>query len=290
MSSGPGAKIATAMAVGLILGLTSLTLRPSRAQDLRTEIESIVKDYLAAHPDEVGEIVKGYFVKHPEAVGQILTEILKQRRAAGASANAGATAGAAPTTSTNPAADRSAAVAGNTAQLFSSKHQVTLGNPEGDVTLVEFFDYNCGFCKRALPDMLALIKDDPKLKIVLKEFPILGPGSLEAARVAVAVRMQDGGGQKYLAFHQELFNDPGPASKEKALTAAKNQGLDMTRLEQDMASPEVADTLTEDSKLAGAVNITGTPGYVIGKDVVLGAVGITGLKRQIDAARAAAAQ
>jgi protein-disulfide isomerase len=101
--------------------------------------------------------------------------------------------------------------------------------------------------------------------------------------------MQDGGGQKYLAFHQELFNDPGPASKEKALTAAKNQGLDMTRLEQDTASPEVADTLTEDTKLASAVNITGTPGYVIGKDVVLGAVGITGLKRQIDAASGAAA-
>jgi protein-disulfide isomerase len=283
MSSGPGAKIATAMTVGLILGLTLLTPRPSRAQDLRTEIESIVKDYLAAHPEEVGEIVKGYFVKHPEAVGQILTEILKQRRAA--SANAAATAGAAPTTSANPAADRSAAVAGNAAQLFSSKHQVTLGNPDGDVTVVEFFDYNCGFCKRALPDMLALIKDDPKLKIVLKEFPILGPGSADAARVAVAVRMQDPGGQKYLAFHQQLFNDLGPASKEKALAAAKNQGLDMIRLEQDMTSTEVGETLTEDAKLAGAVSITGTPGYVIGKDVVLGAVGIAGLKRQIEAAR-----
>jgi protein-disulfide isomerase len=283
MNPATATKIAMAMAVGLILAAPP----PSRAQDLRTEIESIVKDYLAAHPDEVGEIVKGYFVKHPEAVGQILSEILKQRRAATASANATAGAATAPA---NPAADRSAAVAGNATELISSSHQVTLGNPDGDVTLVEFFDYNCGYCKRALPDMLALIKDDPKLKIVLKEFPILGPGSLEAARVAVAVRMQDGGGQKYLAFHQELFNDPGPASKEKALTAAKNQGLDMTRLEQDMASAEVASTLTEDMKLASAVNITGTPGYVIGKDVVLGAVGITGLKRQIDAARGAAVQ
>jgi protein-disulfide isomerase len=286
MNPGLGTKIATATIAGLVL----FTPPPSQAQDLRTEIESIVKDYLAAHPEEVGEIVKGYFVKHPEAVGQILTEILEQRRAASASANAAAGTGAAPPTNTNVAADRSVAVASNAAQLFSSKHQVTLGNPDGDVTLVEFFDYNCGFCKRALPDMLALIRDDPNLKIVLKEFPILGPGSLEAARVAVAVRMQDGGGQKYLAFHQELFNDPGPASKEKALAAAKNQGLDMPRLEQDMASPEVADTLTEDTKLASAVNITGTPGYVIGKDVVLGAVGITGLKRQIDAARGAAAQ
>ncbi len=74
-----------------------------------------------------------------------------------------------------PANDPSAAVASNAAELFSSAHQVTLGNPQGDVTLVEFFDYNCGFCKRALPDTLALLKDDPKLRIVLKEFPILGP-------------------------------------------------------------------------------------------------------------------
>jgi protein-disulfide isomerase len=285
MNPATSTKIAMAMAVGLLW----MAPPPCRAQELRTEIESIVKDYLAAHPDEVGEIVKGYFVKHPEAVGQILSEILKQRRATTASANATAGAGTAPAANTNPAADRSAAVAGNAAGLFSSSHQVTLGNPDGDVTLVEFFDYNCGFCKRALPDMLALIKDDPKLKIVLKEFPILGPGSLDAARVAVAVRMQDGG-QKYLAFHQELFNDPGPASREKALTAAKNQGLDMTRLEHDMASAEVTDTLAEDMKLASAVNITGTPGYVIGKDVVLGAVGITGLKRQIDAARGATVQ
>ena len=94
---------------------------------------------------------------------------------------------------------------------------MTLGNPQGDVTLVEFFDYSCGFCKRALSDMLALLKDDPKLKIVLKEFPILGPGSVEAARVAVAVRMQDPGGQKYLAFHQELLGAPGPATRDRAL-------------------------------------------------------------------------
>jgi len=295
MKSATGAKIGLAVVTGLILGffLGLIGLAPGRAQDqrqnqpedLRGQIESIVRDYLAAHPDEVGEIAKSYFIKHPEAVGQILAEVLKQRRGATANAPAPATTGAAAAASANLAADRSAAVVSNAAQLFTSKHQVTLGNPNGDVTLVEFFDYSCGYCKRALPDMLTLIKDDPQLKIVLKEFPILGPGSLDAARVAVAVRMQDGGGQKYLAFHQELFSSPGPASKDKALAAAKNQGLDMTRLEQDITSPEVADTLTEDMKLASAISITGTPGYVIGKDMVLGAVGITGLKREIGAAR-----
>jgi protein-disulfide isomerase len=162
---------------------------------------------------------------------------------------------------------------------------VTLGNPQGDVTLVEFFDYSCGFCKRALSDMLALLKDDPKLKIVLKEFPILGPGSVEAARVAVAVRMQDPGGQKYLAFHQELLGAPGPATRDRALAAAKNQGLDMERLEQDMASGEVNTTLNEDMRLAKLIGATGTPNHVVGKTMVVGVVGVAGLRDRIDAAR-----
>jgi protein-disulfide isomerase len=274
-------KSAARVTWAIVAGLFVLAPRPCLAQDVRQEIETIVKDYLAAHPDEVGEIVKGYFINHPEAVGQILVETLKHRSALAATMS-GAAAKA--------AADHSAAVASNVGPLFASPHQVTLGNPNGDVTLVEFFDYSCGYCKRALPDMLALLKDDPKLKIVLKEFPILGPGSMEAARVAIAVRMQDPGGQKYIAFHQELLSGPGPASKEKALAAAKDHGLDMNRLEQDMASDEVGATLNEDVKLASAVGITGTPGYVIGKDVVVGAIGLTGLKRQIDTVRGTGAR
>jgi protein-disulfide isomerase len=267
----------------ILAGLILLMPRPGDAQDLRGEIDAIVKDYLASHPDEVGEIVKNYMIAHPEAVGQILAELLKHRPAASASA-------AAPTgTNTKSADERSAAVADNAGPLFTSPHQVTLGNPDGTVTLVEFFDYSCGYCKRALPDMLTLLKDDPKLKIVLKEFPILGPGSAEAARVAIAVRMQDPGGEKYLAFHQELLGSPGPASKDKALAAAKDQGLDMARLQQDMASDEVSVTLAEDMKLAGALGISGTPGYVVGKKVVIGAVGLASLKDQIDSARAQAA-
>ena len=278
-------KITNSLASAVVAALMLLAPRPILAQDLRGEIEAIVKDYLTTHPDEVGEIAKDYFIKHPEAVGQIFAEMLKRRVAA----NPGAKTGVPPEVAAKTAVDRSAIIAGNSASLFSSPHQVTLGNPQGDVTLVEFFDYNCGFCKRALPDMLALLKDDPKLKIVLKEFPILGPDSLEAARVAVAVRMQDPGGQKYIAFHQELLGRAGPASKEKALAVARAQGLDMLKLEKDMASDEVGATLKEDVQLASAVGITGTPGYVIGKDVVLGAIGIAGLKRQIDTARGTSA-
>lgn len=265
----------------IVAGLLVLSAPVSRAQNAREEIDAVIKDYLASHPDEVGEIVKAYLIKHPEAIGEIFAAVLKHRppTKGGASAGTGRVAAV-------KSPDRAAAIAGNAAALFSSPHQVTLGNRHGDVTLVEFFDYSCGFCKRALSDTLALIKDDPNLKIVLKEFPILGPGSAEAARVAVAVRMQDPDGQKYLAFHRQLLQAAGPASREKALAAAKDQGLDMARIERDSASDEVKATFSEDTKLAAAMGITGTPSYVIGDKVVLGAVGIGVLKERIAAMRA----
>jgi protein-disulfide isomerase len=267
------------MCGAIVVALVLPAAPASHAQDVRQEIDAIIKDYLATHPDELGEIVKGYMVKHPEAVGEIMVGVLKHRSSSANASNSPAPGAA------KAAVDHSEAIASNAALLFSSPHQVTLGNPHGDVTLVEFFDYSCGFCKRALPDMLTLIKDDPNLKIVLKELPILGSGSAEAARIAIAVRMQDAEGQKYLAFHQELLGGAGRASKEKALAAAKDQGLDMVRLEQDAASDEVGATLSEDVKLAGAMGINGTPGYVVGDKVVLGAVGIAALKERIEAAR-----
>jgi protein-disulfide isomerase len=169
--------------------------------------------------------------------------------------------------------------------LFSSAHQVVIGNPAGNVTFVEFFDYNCGYCKRAMDDMLTLMKDDPKLKVVLKEFPVLGPGSVAAAEVAVAVRMQDPGGKKYLEFHQKLLGGRGAADKARALAVAKEIGIDMGRLEKDMASPEVKSTMDENFKLAEALGLNGTPSYVIGSDVVIGAVGLPALQEKVNTAR-----
>jgi protein-disulfide isomerase len=249
-------------------------LAPSgaQAQDNRAATEAIVRDYLATHPDEVGAITRDYFIKHPEAVAQILAELIKHRSSAPPSASAAA----------KPGQGR-AAIEGNAAELFASPHQVTLGDPRGDVTLVEFFDYNCGFCKRALADTLALLRDEPHLKLVLKEFPILGPGSTAAARVAIAARMQDPA--KYLAFHQDLLGGAGPASEQKALDAAKDQGFDMAQLERDMTSDEVAATVAENMKLASALGFSGTPSYVVGKDVIIGAVGVDALKARIKLAR-----
>jgi protein-disulfide isomerase len=178
-----------------------------------------------------------------------------------------------------------AAVAGNAEALFNSSRQVVLGNAKGDVTMVEFFDYNCGFCKKALADMMDLLKDDAKLRIVLKEFPVLGPGSVEAAKVAVAVRMQDKAGKKYLDFHQKLLGGRGQADKARALAVAKEVGMDMARLDKDLASDEVKVSIDESLKLAETLGLNGTPSYIIGTDVVIGAVGIEALRAKVSMAR-----
>ena len=176
-------------------------------------------------------------------------------------------------------------VAQNSDTIFNSPRGVVLGNKDGDVTFVEFFDYNCGYCKRAMTDMLDLMKSDSKLKVVLKEFPVLSQGSVEAAQVAVAVRMQDPGGKKYLDFHQRLLGGRGPADKARAIAAAKEAGLDVARIEKDLASPEVRATIEENFKLAESMGMNGTPSYVIGKQVVIGAVGLEGLREKIGVAR-----
>jgi protein-disulfide isomerase len=183
------------------------------------------------------------------------------------------------------AAKHQAAVKEHGEAIFNSTHQVVLGNPKGDVTMVEFFDYNCGYCKRALLDMMTLLKSDPKLRVVLKEFPVLGPGSVEAAKVATAVRMQDKTGRKYLEFHQKLMGGRGQADKAHAIAAAKDVGLDTARIEKDIDSAEVRASLEESFKLAEALGLNGTPSYVIGKDVVVGAVGLDALKEKINTNR-----
>jgi protein-disulfide isomerase len=215
---------------------------------------------------EIEKIVKNYLVTHPEVLEEAMAELNKRQIAADTEKH-------------------EASVTENSEAIFNSPRGVSFGNKDGDVTFVEFFDYNCGYCKRAMADMIDLMKSDPKLKIVLKEFPVLGEGSVEAARVAVAVRMQDPAGKKYLDFHQKLLGGRGPADKARALAAAKDAGLDVARIEKDIASPEVRATIEENYKLAEAMGMNGTPSYVIGKQVVVGAIGLEGLKEKIGMAR-----
>jgi protein-disulfide isomerase len=216
---------------------------------------------------EIEKIIKNYLLKHPEVLQEAMAELEKKQAVA-------------------ESEKARSAIKNHSEALFNSPRQVTLGNPQGDVTFVEFFDYNCGYCKRALVDMMELMSKDSKLKVVLKEFPVLGPASTEVAQVGVAVRMQDKTGKKYLEFHQKLLTGRGQVDKAKALAAAKEIGLDMARLEKDLKSDEIGKTLEESMKLAEALGLNGTPSYVIGNDVVIGAVGLATLSQKIQAARA----
>ena len=213
---------------------------------------------------DIQAIVRSYLIAHPEVLEEAMNELNKRQAA-------------------EEAAKHEAAIGQNADSIFNSPHGVVLGNKDGDVAFVEFFDYNCGYCKRAMADMLDLLKSDPKLKIVLKEFPVLSEGSVEAAKVAVAVRMQDP--KKYLDFHTRLLGGRGPVDKARALAAAKDVGLDVARIEKDLANPEVRATIEENMKLAEDMGLNGTPSYVIGKQVVVGAVGLEGLKEKIGIAR-----
>jgi protein-disulfide isomerase len=222
------------------------------------------QDFSAAQRGEIEKIVRDYIIAHPEVLQEAMAELEKRQQVA-------------------EAEKARSAIKSHSEAIFNSPRQVTLGNPQGDVTFVEFFDYNCGYCKRALTDMMDLMKKDPKVKVVLKEFPVLGQGSVEAAQVAVAVRMQDP--KKYLDFHQKLLLGRGQADKARALAVAKEIGLDVARIERDLKSEEVAKTLEESMKLAEALGLNGTPSYVIGNDVVIGAVGFAALNQKVQAAR-----
>ena len=233
---------------------------------IATSPASRADELSAGQRSEVERIVREYLVAHPEVIQDAMAELEKRQSAA-------------------ESEKHKTAVKQYSQALFASPRQVVLGNPDGNVTFVEFFDYNCGYCKRAMDDMLTLLKDDPELKVVLKEFPVLGPGSVEAAQVAVAVRMQDKTGKKYLEFHQKLLGSRGQADKARALAVAKDIGLDMGRLDKDLASAEVKATLQESFKLAEALGLNGTPSYVIGDDVVVGAVGLDALKEKVNSSR-----
>jgi len=213
---------------------------------------------------DIETIVRNYLVTHPEVLEEAMNELSKRQAAA-------------------DQAKHEAMIAQNADAIFNSPRGVTLGNKDGDVTFVEFFDYNCGYCKRAMADMLDLMKGDPKLKVVLKEFPVLSEGSVEAAKVAIAARMQDP--KKYLDFHTKLLGGRGPADKARAMAAAKDAGFNMAQIEKDLTSPEVKETLQENFKMAEALGLNGTPSYVIGKQIVVGAVGLDGLKEKIGIAR-----
>ncbi len=227
------------------------------AAPLRAEIP-------AAERQEIEQIVRDYLLAHPELIEEAIT-LLRQKR------------------EQESAAAQVKVIEENGAKIFDSEHQMVLGNPDGKISLVEFFDYNCGYCKRAVTDMTALLDTNPDLRIILKEFPILSEGSVEAARVSVAVK--DQAPESFLKFHQELFNRPGQVTGAKALQVAKDLGLDPNALQAAANRDDVTGNLQEVQQLAELLGISGTPSYVIGTELVPGAAGYDALQAKVAAMR-----
>ena len=203
-------------------------------------------------------------LERPEIVMQAV-EILRQREA-----EAGAAATAAALTSVGP-------------DLATAADAGVIGNPDGSVTVVEFFDYNCGYCRRAVDAVDQLVADDTDVRVVLREFPILSEGSVEAARVALAARMQDEAA--YGLLHGELLRMSGQANAESALAVAGDLGLDVEKLRADMENPEIEAHIAASRDFAQRLGIQGTPAFVIGEELIPGAVPLEDLQAAVDAAR-----
>lgn len=211
-------------------------------------IEQVVRDYIRAHPEIVVEALDAYQAKKDEEERSAKAQTLTSRAE----------------------------------EIFRSASSPVIGNAQGDVTLVEFFDYQCGYCKRAQPDLERLVKQDSGLKIVLKEFPILGPASVTAARASLAAQKQG----KYLDFHTKMMGLKGQLTDDVIYETAQQVGLDLDKLKQDMNDPSVVAELRANMDLAEALGVQGTPAFVINDQIIPGAVGFDALKSQIDKDRA----
>ena len=222
-------------------------------------------DFSDAQKGAIRELVRTYLLEHPEVIQDALVELDRRQKDAEKVATKSALSQVAAT-------------------LIQSPRNIVLGNPQGDVTLVEFFDYNCGYCKKSLADMRELAKSDPKLRIVIRDFPVLGPDSVEASFVAVAAKSQIKA-ERYFDFHQKLLESKGRVGKDRAIAVAKEFGADGAKLEKDMQGAEARAAIEETMRVADTLKLQGTPAFVIGDDVIFGSQGVEPLRTAIAAVR-----
>ena len=216
----------------------------------RAEVEGIVRDYLLKNPEILLEVQSALEAKQAEEQKIAHEGVIK----------------------------------GQKNEIFNSTFDGVVGNPDGKVTIVEFYDYNCGFCKRAIEDMQALTKSDSDLRFVLKEFPILGPDSQKASIVSMAFHKMMP--QKYGEFHTALLGGEGRATEAKAIKIATSLGADEAKLREHMKDPDIPEAISKTYELATKLAISGTPSYVVGNEVIFGALGQDVLAEKIAAAKA----
>ena len=239
---------ALAVACGLTAALHSQAIRAAEIpSEQRQAIEGIIHDYLLNNPDVLIEALRSAEDKVNREADAKATKVLSDRAS----------------------------------EVFDNPATPVGGNPKGNVTIVEFFDYRCPYCKQVLPALQALLKEDHGLRFVYKEFPVLGPASVTAAHAALAAQRQG----KYEAFHTSMMAAKGQITEDTIYKVAGSVGLDVDRLKHDMAAPEIEQELKANLALAEALNIRGTPGFIIGKKIVPGALDLDALKDMIAEAR-----
>ena len=217
-----------------------------------------------AQKKEIGQIVRQYLLENPEILLEVSKELETRQKLA-------------------EEKQREDTLVASAREMFHSPDDLVAGNPDGDVTMVEFFDYNCSWCKKGLPEVLSLIDKDKNLRVVMKEFPIFGGDSDYAALAALASKKQG----KYWEFHLALLGHEGKLTRESVDEIAKAQGLDLEKLKADMQLPEIAQIIARNQKLAQDLAISGTPAFVIDSKVVPGYLPMDGLMAAIDEVRAA---
>jgi protein-disulfide isomerase len=236
--------------------LWTLTAQPAVAQ---SEISPTQREAMRTE-------IRAYLLEHPEVIMEAIQVLELRRKEAEAAAEAGA-------------------VASIGQELHDDGYSFVAGNPDGDVTVVEFSDYNCGYCKRAHADVQALLRMDPNVRLVIKEFPILGPASRTAAEVAMAsMRQKDGAA--YLEFNELLMQNRGSLDEATIYRLAQRAGLDAGLLRSDARDPRIAENLARTYALAQKLRIEGTPTFVIGDNVVRGFVPLKALQEAVAEQRA----
>ncbi len=240
-----GAVSLGAMVLGFQLGTPEIPIAKEVLGELPQQRQTL--DEARIH-----EIVRNYLITNPEILIEVQTALETKREREQKTAQLETIQKASDT-------------------IFNASYDGVAGNPDGSVTVVEFFDYNCGFCKRAMADMDAMISSDTDLRFVLKEFPILGPDSQKAHVVSMAFRALMPG--QYKEFHRRLLSGFSRADEDTAISVALELGADETALREEMKNPEISDAFAETYELANQLAITGTPSYVIGDEVVFGALG-----------------
>jgi protein-disulfide isomerase len=215
-----------------------------------------------AQKQQLDQRIHDYIMTHPEVVMEALQAYDQQQK-------------------DKEATDQKQAIVDRRDDLLHDAGDPVGGNAQASLTVVEFFDYHCPYCKAVAPEFLSTIQKDGNLRVVFKEFPILGDSSVFAAKVALAADKQG----KYVEMHRALMALKGDLSEEAVYGAAKAQGLDVTKLKQDMAAPEVEERISKTYDLARALGIHGTPAFIIGDELIPGALPMSDLMQKVEKQR-----